>query len=373
MTYAIGGLILASEFNSMINGGTIQNGVSVPTATPLVITPGVNTAWSVGAASAGYGQPAFTPVTVGQVVRARAATVVSTGPGTVPTWSSPPEWRALVDTVNNMSLHQIGPPAPITAVNYNTPVRPAAAGLPTTGPAIPAIITWANILATQINTVSGIQRLDAFTQRPVTPAETFTVTSGITWSNSLQLGFTVSFGSADRARWFFNAGGQIGISCSHPAGAVYDIDQLISDLCNDAGTIWISSTNGTPATVNLSGIPYNGITKVGGANPAGIATLLSNHGFYAMTPVSTSVFRQTSDFYYFPYGGTFFDISTSYNGAGSIGINLLWDEIPNGALVSTGTTATVVIRYPADTISGTGPLVNSWGIATVTNTGFSGS
>lgn len=339
MTYAVGGLIQAADYNGFIAS--------------------VNTAWNVGASSAGYGHPAFTNVAVGDIIRARPATVVaSASPGTVlPTWSTTPEWKALVDTVNNMSLHQTGATL-ITAADF-----PASTTLPSASTSPPGYIAWASTLSSAITTVTGTQRLSATAQGSTT---TNTATSAITWSSDLTATFTVAFANHDAARYFFNAGGQLGIQCSHPAGAVYDIDQLISDLCSDAGTIWISSTDGTPATISLAGTTYTGITKVGGSNPTGVITQLTNNGFYALNSTLTSVFRQTSDFgYHSYYVGTYLDISVSYNGSGTLTIQVKWDEVPNGypgAVVSTGTQAVLTVRYPSTTV-----LTNTWGTPALSN------
>lgn len=334
MAYAVGGLIQASDYNGFI--GTL------------------NPSWSTGASDNGYGQAQFTPVAVGDIIRARPATIVPGASGTTPTWSATPEWRALVDTINNMNAHQVGG-ALISAVNF-----PGSASLPVVATSTTGLIAWGTTVAGAITTVTSTQRLNAVAQGADV---TNVATSGVTWSDSLTTTFTIAFGSHDNARFYFNAGGQFSVQCSHPAGAVFDIDQLISDLCSDAGTIWFSSTNGTPATVTLAGTAFNGVTKVGGANPGGVITLLQNNGFYAFGGGLTSCFRQTPDFYYFPYNGTYLDISVSYNGAGTITVVVLIDELPNGAVVSTGTVCTLTMRYPSNAI-----LADTWGSAGLSNT-----
>lgn len=339
MTYAIGGKIEAADFNGFVSTNATN----------------MNAGWATGAGNSGYGQPAFTPVVVGDPVRARPATVL---PGNPPTWSAPPEWRALTDAVNAMNQHQVGSTI-ITNPNFNTPARaPASAVLPQTGTASAATITWADNLAAAINTVCSPQRLSAVAQRP--EAVAVQVTSAVTWTQFLQAGLSVNFGSNDRARYFFNAGGQIVIYASHPAGV--GINNQISDICSDLGKIVISSTNGTPPTISIAGVNYTGITKVGGANPGGQLIDLQNNGFYALTGSPVSVFRQTSDTPYYYYGGTYIDIGLSYS-SGILSLIALIDLIPNGPTVSAGTQFTVGIRYPVDTTTG-GPLVNSWGTAT---------
>lgn len=332
MTYAVGGLIQAADYNGFI--GTM------------------NGAWATGASSAGYGQPDFVPVVSGAsppaLIRARPATVLA---GTPPTWSATPEWRALVDSVNKMSLHQIGGAAPIAAGNYA-----ASASLPTSTTAATGLIAYGGNFVATLNTVTGTQRLNAALQGAST---TTSATNTVAWSDYCQFVWTITFGSHNQARYFFNAGGQIGWQASHPAGVTFTINQLINDLCSDAGTLWLSSTNGAPATVSLAGVSYNGITKVGGANPGGVS-ITPNNGFYALGGVATNVFVQLSDFVYHGYGATKYQISLAYNGAGVITATVLLDEIPNGATVVAGTVSTCVIRPPS-----TSQLADSWGTPTV--------
>jgi len=334
MTYVVGGLIQATDYNGFI-------------AT-------INTPWSTGVNNAGYGQPAFTNVNVGDPIRARPATVLPSGsPGTVaPTWSSTPEWRALVDTINNMSLHQTG------ATIIAAPDFAGSGSLPVSTISNTGLIAWGSSVTGAITTVSGTQRLNAIAQGGSTPTVATNTTT--TWSNSLTFTFTITFANDNAARFFFNSGGQVGITTTHPPGGVYDIDQLISDICSEAGTVWLSSTNGTPATISLAGSTYSGVTKVGGGYPAG-ATVNTNNGFYALTGADSSLLKQFADFAYHGYtAGSFIEYLANYNGAGVLIIKAVIDEVPDGAVVSTGTESTLTLRFPSTTY-----LTNTWGTPTV--------
>jgi len=329
MAYSVGGKIEAADYNGFLTT--------------------FNPVWAIGSASSGYGQPTFPTVAVGDIVRARPATVVA---GSPPTWSTTPEWRTLIDSINAASNHQTGA-STIAAGDFV-----ASGSLPTAATAASGLIAYGSTVSAAITTVSGTQRLNASAQGGTsTPSNT----SAVTWTDFLQFAWTVTFGSHDQARYFFNAGGQIGLQASHPAGGVPSINQLISDLCGDAGTVWISSTNGTPATVSLGGTSYNGITKVGGANPGGV-TISTNSGFYALGAAATTVFEQTSDFVYHGYGGSKYILSAVYNGSGVLSVTMLIDAIPSGfpgAVVSAGTVSTLLVRSPS-----TSYLADSWGTPT---------
>lgn len=95
-----------------------------------------------------------------------------------------------------------------------------------------------------------------------------TFTNVISWQEFLRFNIDVQFASHDAALYFFNAGGQVAINTVHPAGSLYDINQLIGNICNDLGTIWLSRPSGVDV-VKLAGIFYRGVTKVGGGGLTG--------------------------------------------------------------------------------------------------------
>lgn len=268
MAYSVGGSIQASDYNGFITS--------------------INTAWSTGASDAGYGQPSFPSVIVGDKIFARPATVVASGsPGVVaPTWSTTPEWRTLINTINDMSNHQTGAAA-IVAADFA-----ASSSLPVAASATSGLIAYGTTVSAAITTVTGTQRLDAAAQGATSST---TITNGTAWNDNLTFAWTITFANDNAARFYFNSGGQISIACSHPNPAGLDIDDLISDICSDAGTIWLSSTNGTPVTVNLAGTSYNGVTKVGGSNPAGL-TINQNNGFYGLGAAAVMLSEQKADF-----------------------------------------------------------------------------
>jgi hypothetical protein len=223
---------------------------------------------------------------------------------------------------------------------------------PTTG----TRITWETNLASSIALLST-NKFNATLQGGTA---TNVATTTTTWNDSLTVTFTAAFANDLAARAFFNAGGQLGINSSHPAGGGTTINTLISDLCSDAGTVWLSAPSS--GTVSLAGTSYSGVTKVGGANPAG-ATISTNSGFYAQTSTSTQIFKQFSDTVFGSYGtGTFMNISASYDGTGTLTLVVVYDQVPDGVTVSTGTVTTLTVKSPS-----TAALTNSWGTPALSN------
>lgn len=307
MTYAVDGLIEASDINGFLATNTNNfNGI-----------------WAVGSGNKGYGQTAISQVAVGDLVAA----------GT---------WSSLITNIKKAADHQGTTITSLTA--------------PTTGD----LIAFLSALSTNIDAVvAGITNAAAQSPTSIT-----TSTYNSTWSNALTFTITVDFGNNNAARYFFNAGGQLGINSSHPAGTGNSINQLISDICAEAGTVWTSSP--TSGTVSLAGISYTGVTKVGGGYPAGTTTS-TNSGFYAWSTAATEISKQYGDWTYPKYASytadTFRSINVSYNGSGVITFTVLFDEIPNGALVSTGTQVALTVRPPSSSY-----LSDTWGTPTITIT-----
>lgn len=310
MTYQVSGLIQASDYN-----GFIQLNPS-----------NVNDVWSTGTGNKGYGQTIISQVAVDQQILATTQ-------------------ADIVQKTTLSAAHQgttIGSWRDLTPGNGST------------------IYYEPNLLA-NITAITN-SRLNAVGQGTTS---TTTATNGTTWSNTLTFSYTVTFGSHNQARYFFNAGGQIAFNFSHPAGTSINTD--FNQLCQNTGTVYASSP--TAGTATIIGNPFNGVTKVGGGDPAG-ELINTNYGFYAFTPTLTEVFRQTaSGGYYYYYGGIYLRISASYNGAGVLTFNCLFDNVGGGyyyyygGTITAGTQANLVLRPPSTTY-----LANVWGTPTVANT-----
>ena len=196
---------------------------------------------------------------------------------------------------------------------------------------------------------------------------TYTATSTSTWGTQMTALFTVTFGSGDSARYFFNAGGQIAINLSHPAGS--GINTLWNNLCLQAGTLILSAPDS--GTVKIAGTTYTGFQKVGGSGSPYVNAI--NNGYYALSSTWTTAYKQGPSSGLSTYLQSYLSVSMKTNGTrGSNGdkgniiyIAVKWDQVPDGGttlLSSVGTTASVTIRQPSSTY-----IQNNWGSPSVSN------
>jgi hypothetical protein len=125
----------------------------------------------------------------------------------------------------------------------------------------------------------------------------------------------------------------------------------------------------TSGTVTVTGTSYNGVTKIGGGGST--PTISTNSGYYAWTTANANVFYQTASTGPAGYLSTNINIFVKTNGTvGSNGdkgniitIYTVWDEIPNGLTVTTGSATTVTVRPPETTY-----LSNTWGSISIAGT-----
>jgi hypothetical protein len=227
-------------------------------------------------------------------------------------------------------------------------------------------------------------RLNAAFQSPYNITSTASLST--TWSDKFVAKFTVNFGSADAARYFFNNGGQIAINSGHGTTIANTINNLINDLCGDAGTLIISSPTSTSpnsGVVRISGINYTGLVKVGGSGTAPRSVLAdANYGFYyfygSSYTANTTVrlHTQYSDMGYttnpggrrYGAGGgyssavTNYSVDASYDKAGTMTITVTVDEVPNNLAVQAGTYSTLTLRQPANNYG----VLDNWITPTIT-------
>lgn len=310
MSYAQNGLIEATDFNGFV-GGNPETGANK-----------LNTVWATGGTTAGYGQTAVSQVSGGD-------TVVATG-----------QWNALVTNTASSASHQGSAITSVTA--------------PTSG----GTVSYLSAIPTNLTTIYTNRR-NAATQGS-TIADT--ATRGSSWQNSLTFTHTVTFASGDAARYFFNAGGQIKMTASHPTGS--GINLLFSDLASDTGTVTVSAPNS--GTISISGSSYSGITKVGGGGNT--PTVDADKGYFGLTTANATAFTQLADSGPSGYLSSFIRYIVKSNGAqGSNGdtgsvitIYSVWDEIPNDLVATSGSAVTCTVQLPETTY-----LSASWGTPSI--------
>lgn len=331
MTYSANGLIQALDFNGLVG----------PSATTSTTANAVNTIWGTGSREWGYGQTVIPNISANSIVQSE-------------------NWASLINTINSIATHQ--------GTTFTTALTP---------PVDNEKITYLASLKNNLNKVYD-RRNNAAAQGLTQSTSTRFTTSA--WHNSITFKFTVTFSTGDKARYFFNSGGQIAINFTHAATG--GINTIFNSLCADCGTIILSAMTGTQQAT-IAGTTYTGTTRVGGTGDA--TNLNTTLGYYSLTANDQLLFRKNPNKagispsfleYVASTISVYAKISGSQGQNGDVGstitITAVWEQSPNTENVSPGnntgpvnnSTTTVSVRYPKSTVSG-GVLTNTWGTATV--------
>lgn len=291
MTYTVGSTILATDYNGFVS----TNGANV------------NGIWSTGATTAGYGETALSTVSA-------AATITAS------------QWSTLNSKISAMASHQgttitsrtnpvVGNTIAILA-NLNTDVT--------------------NITAARGNAAASGAQTTSFTGS--TSKTTATGSGSTPWT--ITFTHTITWASADAARYFFNAGGRIKWETSKTStGNLADAEW--NDLANTlVGDIYITAGSVlSPQTIAATS--YTGTTKVGGTGTP--VTLTTSTGWYNLLTSDTLIYKQFADTA--PYTGQFIAVNAKTAGTGTqLVLTTTWVD-PGGSGVGssdviTGGTAT---------------------------------
>lgn len=309
MSYAQFASIDATDFNTLAGGN------------PTTTSGTLNAVWATGGGQTGYGQTAVSNVAAGQTV---AAT----------------NWASLINNTNSANAHQ------------------GAASTGLTAPSSGGVITFLSGLTTSLTNIYT-NRGNA-TAQGSTSANT--QTTGAAWTDYANFAFTVSFANGDAARYFFNAGGQLKLTCSH-SNTDAGINSAFNALATATGTVNISGQNSGSRTI--AGTSYTGVTKTGGS---GSATVSTNSGYFGLTTGNTTIFDQDSGTapytttvqiqYLARTNGT--QGSNSDNGS-IVYVNCLFDKISGNGTVGSGSSCTCTVVPPSTT-----NISNTWGAITLT-------
>lgn len=262
MTYTAGSLILATDYNGFVSTNVGAN---------------VNDIWSTGSSDKGYGETAMSTVSA-------AGTITAT------------QWASLVNNISSMASHQ--------GTSITSRSAPVAGNT----------ITILSNLATDLTSLTTNRGNAAAVGTEIvsftgTTSKTTSTGSGSTpWT--ITFTHTVTWASADAARYWFNAGGRIRIRFSKTStGQLADAEwnDLAGTLC---GQIYI--TGGT-ATQTIAGTAYTGTTKIGGTGTPN--TLATTTGWYDLTTGDTLIYRQYADTS--PYTGQYIAVNAKTAGTGT--------------------------------------------------------
>ena len=242
MTYSSGGLIEATDYNTFA-GNT---------------TAGLNRVWSTGSGDAGWGQSSI-------------ATVSTSGIVTATNWAT---------LVNNLSV-----------TGSQTVTTLTARSAPVTG----------NIVSILANVTTDITNCTTNRGNATSSGTEYGVFSGTTSKTTVTgsgqaawtivFTHTVTFPSADQARYFWNAGGRVRLQYGKTSTGT-DIDPDWNTLAGYPGSIYLTGrVNGT--TQSIAGVSYTGTTRIGGTGGTE-TTLATTTGWYNLTGSPTTIFLLTN-------------------------------------------------------------------------------
>jgi hypothetical protein len=319
MAYSQGGVIAATDYNGFV--GT----------NPSTTSGQLNAVWATGNGQYGYGQTAVSQSA------ATSGTVTAT------------QWSTLVNALNNIECHQTG------ATTSNVALMTAG-----------STITYLSAISTNLSTVYT-NKLNAGSQGTTTTGTVFTAgitaTNNTTYGDSTYATRTVTFASADQARYFFNAGGQINL--------------VITGVTNNDATAR-SADAVTVIGTNLAGVSAFKAITLGGRTGTGgtVNTNTTAFGYYNLTTAYqlTQKITSTSATYTSDYASVYYK-SNGVQGANadvgsviSIALNYYsaHTSTTSGLYGSTGDTLNVTVSHRIDIVyPETTYLNNSWGTVTV--------
>lgn len=325
MTYSTGSLIQASDYN------TFQTSL--------------NSIWSTGSGDSGWGQSSIGAVSTGGIVTAT-------------------NWATLV---NDLSI-----------AGAQTATTITSRSAPTTGTVI-AIL--ANV-ATDITSCTTNRGNAASSGTEVgyssgTTAKTSATGSGQS-SWTITFTHTVTFPSADQARYFWNAGGRVRLQYGKSSTGT-DIDPDWNTFAGYPGSIYVTGRVNSAAQT-IAGVSYTGTTRIGGTGGTQ-TTLATTTGWYQLTGTPTTIFLLNNS--NAPYTGEYIQTTAAQTSSTVLTLVTTWfqpavsavgttcnisggTDTGAGSTTITGTAPTTLCTYfPPSTAQG---LSNSWGTPTITAT-----
>ena len=324
MTYTIGSLIEASDYNTF-------------TTTPN----GLNDIWATGATDKGWGQSGFTSASI-------ASTVTAT------------QWAQLVNNLGS------------SGSQTNTALTSRTA--PTAGDTIGILAALsADITSVTTNRGNAAASGTEYGTFSGTTSKTSATGSGQSaWT--ITFTHTVTFPSADQARYFWKAGGIVRLKYGKSSTGT-DNDPEWNALAGYCGTINLTGRV-AGAAQTIAGQSYTGTTRLSGTGGTQ-TTLATTTGWYNLTGSATTIFKLNNATS--PYTGEFIETTATATSSTVLTLVTTWsDDGSSGAGRSSNITGGTATASPSTTITGTAPttlvtylppattyLTDSWGTPTI--------
>ena len=326
MTYSAGGLIQATDYNTFA-GNT---------------TAGLNRVWSTGAGDAGWGQTDISTVSTSGIVTAT-------------------NWATLV---NNLAT---------TGTQTGTTLTSRTA--PVTGNII-GILANVSTDITSVTTARG-NAIASGTEYGVfsgtTSKTTGTGSAQAAWT--ITFTHTITFPSANQARYFWNAGGIVRLKYGKSSTGT-DADPDWNTLAGQCGAINLTGRVNA-ATQSIAAQSYTGTTRIGGTGGTQ-TTLATTTGWYDLTASPTTIFQLNDAVS--PYSTNFIRTQATATSSTVLTLVTVWsDDGTSGAGTSANITGGTGVSSPATAIgAATAPttlvtyippsttyLTNTWGTPSI--------
>jgi len=326
MTYSSGGLIEATDYNTFA-GNT---------------TAGLNRVWSTGSGDAGWGQTSIATVSTGGIVTAT-------------------NWATLVNSLST------------TGAQSTTTITARTA--PVTGNIV-AILANVQTDITNCTTNRGnatSSGAEVGYASGTTSKTTATGSGQSAWT--IVFTHTVTFPSADQARYFWNAGGRVRLQFGKSSTGT-DIDPDWNTFAGYPGSLYITGRVNSAAQT-IAGVSYTGTTRIGGSGGTQ-NTLATTTGWYQLTGTPATVFSLSNT--NAPYTGETI-VTTAAASATVLTLVTTWTQpavggagttanISGGTAPALGATSigaataptTLCTYFPPSTAQG---LSNTWGTPSI--------
>ena len=294
MAYSTGGLIQATDYNGFVSTTAGAN---------------VNATWSTGTGNAGWGQTALGTVAAGGTVTAA-------------------QWASLVNTLASMGSQ--------TGTTITSRTAPTAGQTITALAAINTDLT--NCYTNRGNAAASGTAYGTFTG---TPSKTTATGSGqAAWT--ITFTSTVTFASADAARYFFNAGGIVKLQYGKSSIGT-DIDPDWNTFAGQCGSI-----NITGGAQTIAAQAYTGTTRLGGTGGTQ-TTLATSTGWYALTTTPVTIFQLNNASS--PYTGEYIATTAAATSSTVLTLVTTWFQpAVSGAGQSTPISGGTAVASPSTTI-----------------------
>jgi hypothetical protein len=302
MTYTVGGLIQAADYNGFVNDSANN----------------INAVWSTGSGDKGWGQTAISTVSA-------AGTVTAT------------QWATLVANLATAGQQ--------TSSTLTARTQPVAGNT----------ITILNNVATDINTITNNRGNAAASGTEygvfsgTTSKTTATGSGQAAWT--ITFTHTVTFASANALRYFFNAGGIVRLKYGKSSNTT-DSDPDWNTLAGYCGSINLTGRVNSNTQL-IAGTSYTGTTRIGGTGGTQ-TTLTTTTGWYNLTGSPTTIFQLNNPTA--PYTTEFIRTTATATSTTVLTLVTTWvSDGSSGAGTSSNIDGGTATNSPSTTITGTAP------------------